>query len=104
MASNGFCPVAAAADIVGRKWALLVIHNLLEKPLGFNELKRGMNGVSSKTLSNSLSFLTAEKIVERTVHQNSPIRVEYSLTDKGKEMEGMMEEMRKWGGTWLQPD
>ncbi|MFQ5887793.1 MAG: winged helix-turn-helix transcriptional regulator, partial [Candidatus Hydrothermarchaeales archaeon] len=78
MTSGGFCPVAGTADIVGRKWALIVIHNLLEASLGFNELKRRIEGISSKTLSNSLAYLTMEGIVKRKVHQNSPIRVEYS--------------------------
>ena len=102
MTRNRFCPVSAAADIVGRKWALIVVHSLLDKPLGFNELKRLIQGVSSKTLSNSLSFLTHEGIVERKVHQNSPIRVEYSLSKKGGEMKGMIEEMKGWGETWIQ--
>jgi DNA-binding HxlR family transcriptional regulator len=99
--SKEFCPVAAAADIVGRKWALIAIHNLLEGPLGFNELKRCMKGISSKALSHSLTYLTEEGIIERSVYQNSPIRVEYSLTRKGKEMEGFLNEMRRWGETWL---
>jgi DNA-binding HxlR family transcriptional regulator len=101
MSSRDFCPVAETADIVGRKWALIVIHNLLEAPKGFNELKRRMNGVSSKTLSNSLNYLSLEGLVERKVYQNSPIRVEYSLTQKGREMKGLIDEMRRWGETWL---
>jgi DNA-binding HxlR family transcriptional regulator len=110
MSENGFCPVAATADIVGRKWALIAIHNLLESPLGFNELKRSINGVSSKTLSNSLTYLTKEGIVSRKVHQNSPIRVEYTLTirveytltQKGREMKGLIGEMKRWGQLWLE--
>ena len=101
MTKNRFCPVSATADIVGRKWTLIVVHNLLDKPLGFNELKRLIQGISSKTLSNSLSYLTQEGIVERKVHQNSPIRVEYSLTKKGREMKGLIEEMKGWGETWI---
>ena len=101
MTENSFCPAAAAAGIVGRKWALIVIHNLLESPRGFNELKRLIPGVSSKTLSNSLSYLTEEQIIERRVYQNSPIRVEYSLTKKGEEMKGLITEMKKWGENWL---
>jgi DNA-binding HxlR family transcriptional regulator len=102
MSENGFCPVVATADIVGRKWALIAIHNLLESPLGFNELKRSINGVSSKTLSNSLTYLTKEGIVSRKVHQNSPIRVEYTLTQKGREMKGLIGEMKRWGQLWLE--
>lgn len=101
MSNEQFCPVAAAADIVGRKWALIIIHNLLETPLRFNELKRGIGGISSKTLSNSLAFLCEEEIVERKVYQNSPIRVEYSLTEKGDNMKILIEDMKSWGQSWL---
>jgi len=101
MTTDSFCPVAAAAEIVGRKWALIVIHNLMESPRGFNELKRLIKGVSSKTLSNSLAFMTEEGIIERQVYQNSPIRVEYSLTEKGVEMKRLMDEMKKWGESRL---
>lgn len=101
MPKNTFCPVSATADIVGRKWALIVIYNLMDTSLGFNELKRRINTVSSKTLSNSLAYLAKEGIVERTVHQNSPIRVEYSVTPKGREMKDLIKEMKAWGETWL---
>jgi len=59
-----------------------------------------MNGVSSKTLSGSLSYLADQDIVNRKVYQNSPIRVEYSLTEKGMGMKGLIEEMRHWGEIW----
>ena len=99
--SGNFCPVAGAAEIISRKWALIVIHTLLEGPLGFNELKRGIDGLSSKTLSNSLSYLSDEGIIDRRVFQNSPIRVEYSLTDKGEALNPLLTEMRQWGTTWI---
>ncbi len=101
MTDPGFCPVAAAAEIVGRRWALIVVHNLMDGPLGFNELKRHIGVVSSKTLSNSLSFLSDQGIVDRKVYQNSPIRVEYSLTKKGFEMKSFLEDMKRWGEVWL---
>ncbi len=101
MNNSAFCPVASAAQIIGRKWALIVIHNLLDGPLGFNELKRRIPGVSSKMLSNSLTLLSKQEIVERQVYQNSPIRVEYSLTQKGLEMKGILHEMKSWGEGWL---
>lgn len=98
-----FCPVAEASSIVGRKWVIIVIHNLLEEPLGFNELKKRISGISSKTLSMSLSYLTETQIIDRTVHSNSPIRVEYRLTEKGLDMKNMLDEMKQWSSRWLAP-
>ncbi len=101
MNRDGICPVVATAEIIGRRWALIIIHNLSDDPLGFNELKRRIDGISSKTLSNSLAYLAEEGIVARAVHSNSPIRVEYSLTQKGLDMKQLIGDMREWGEKWL---
>ncbi len=101
MKNDGVCPVVATAEVIGRRWALIIINNLMDGPLGFNELKRRINGVSSKTLSMGLVYLADEGIVARTVHSNSPIRVEYSLTQKGLDLKHLIEEMRGWGERWL---
>lgn len=101
MSNNGICPVVGTADIIGKRWALIIIHNLTEGALGFNDLKRRIGDISSKTLSTSLAYLAEEGIVARTVHSNSPIRVEYSLTEKGSDLEYLIEAMRGWGEKWL---
>ncbi len=101
MAFDGICPVVATAEIISKRWALIIVNNLTEGPLGFNELKRCTGDISSKTLSTSLAYLAEEGIVARTVHSNSPIRVEYSLTQKGSDLEYLIEAMRGWGEKWL---
>ncbi|MFQ5815768.1 MAG: winged helix-turn-helix transcriptional regulator [Candidatus Hydrothermarchaeaceae archaeon] len=101
MKNEGLCPVVTTAKIIGKRWALIIRHNLLDNPLGFNELKRRVDGISSKTLSTSLSYLVEKGIVARSVHTNSPIRVEYSLTQKGMDLKPLIEDMRYWGEKWL---
>jgi DNA-binding HxlR family transcriptional regulator len=80
---------------------MITIRYLLSGPVKFNQLKRDMGNVSSKTLSRSLNHLMRQGLVERRVLDNSPISVEYSLTDKGRELNGALQAMAKWGNRWL---
>lgn len=95
-----FCPVTETARIIGKKWYLIILHALLDKPTGFNDLKRAVRGISAKVLSENLSELEAHGLVNRTVYSESPIRVEYSLTDKGRELDGVFNAMKNWGEKW----
>jgi DNA-binding HxlR family transcriptional regulator len=101
MRPKEFCPVAETVNLVGKKWTLLIIYNLLTGNKRFNELKACMNGISSKTLSKELSTLVEKGIVERKVHPKPPIRVEYSLTEMGRDLEELIGGMRSWGSKWL---
>lgn len=101
MMRKEICPVVGTAEIISKRWVLIIIHNLTQGPLGFNDLKKRIGEISSKTLSTSLAYLAEEGIVARTVHSNSPIRVEYSLTQKGSDLEHLIEAMRGWGEKWL---
>ena len=94
------CPVTETAKIIGKKWYLIILHELTRHPMGFNELKRAVRGISAKVLSENLSELEAKGLVDRTVYSESPIRVEYSLTDKGRELDGIFLSMRVWGEKW----
>ena len=95
------CPVTEAIKLIGKKWNLLILKNLSERRMRFNELKRNLDGVSSKTLSESLTYLSSEGLIVRDVKVNSPIRVEYSLTKKANGLKPVLEDMRKWGKKWL---
>lgn len=94
------CPVTETAKIIGKKWYLIILHELTRSPMGFNELKRAVRGISAKVLSENLSELEARGLLVRSVYSESPIRVEYALTDKGRELDGIFLSMRVWGEKW----
>lgn len=94
------CPVTETAKIIGKKWYLIILHELTRTPMGFNELKRAVRGISAKVLSENLGELESRGLLTRTVYSESPIRVEYSLTDKGRELDGIFLSMRVWGEKW----
>ncbi len=95
-------PLAATASILGRKWHPLIVAELLENgPLGFNELKARVNGISDKVLSESLENLQDHGVVERTVIDDKPVRVEYSLTPLGAQLELTLAGMEQWGERYL---
>ena len=94
------CPVTETAKIIGKKWYLIILHELTRQPMGFNELKRAVRGISAKVLSENLGELESKGLLTRTVYSESPIRVEYGLTDKGRELDGIFVSMRIWGEKW----
>src|SRR5213592_1172776 len=104
MATNDTCPVCATADIVCGKWTLLVIRDLAEGRSRFCELERSLEGISPRTLSLRLRALEEEGIVERHTFPEVPPRVEYALTDKGKALVPLVEDMRSYGRRWLSDD
>lgn len=91
------CPVATTVQLIGSKWKLLILRDLLSRPWRFNELRRDLEGVSQKVLTDSLRALEADGIVRRTVYPEVPPRVEYSLTDLGKSLKPILDAMRVWG-------
>jgi DNA-binding HxlR family transcriptional regulator len=92
-------------DIVGRKWnPVLLYHLLTDEALGFSELKRRVDGISSKMLSESLSDLEEQDLVERELLSDQPVRVEYTLTDRGESLEPILSEMVHWGGEHVEGD
>ena len=91
------CPVATTERLIGSKWKLLIIRNLLQRPWRFNELKKNLEGISQKVLTDSLRSMEADGIVTRTVYPEVPPRVEYSLTDLGRSLKPVLDAMRTWG-------
>lgn len=94
------CPVTETAKIIGKKWYLIILHELTRGPMGFNELKRAVRGISAKVLSENLVELDSRGLLTRSVYSASPMRVEYALTDKGRELDGIFLSMRVWGEKW----
>ena len=104
MASNDTCPVCRTAEIVCGKWTLLVIRDLAEGRSRFCELERSLQGISPRTLSLRLRALEEEGVVERQTFPEVPPRVEYALTDKGRALVPLIEDMRTYGLQWLAGD
>jgi DNA-binding HxlR family transcriptional regulator len=101
MAFDNSCPVCRTAEIVCGKWTLLVIRDLAEGRSRFCELERSLRGISPRTLSLRLRALEEAGIVERQTFPEVPPRVEYALTDKGRALVPLVEDMRAYGLEWL---
>ena len=91
------CDVATTVQIIGNKWKLLIMRNLLMRPWRFNELRKSLDGVSQKVLTDSLRQLESHGIILRTVYREAPPRVEYSLTELGESMRPVLSAMGDWG-------
>ena len=95
------CPVARTAEIVSGKWTLLIIRDLTTGTKRFSELERSLVGISPKTLSERLTALERESVLQRRTYAEVPPKVEYSLTPKGQALFEVIEAMRSYGRTWL---
>lgn len=91
------CPVATTLRLIGNKWKIFVIQRLLDRPYGFNELQRSIEGISEKVLSQNLKSLEADGIVTRTVIPEVPVRTEYALSETGESMRPIIMSMAEWG-------
>jgi DNA-binding HxlR family transcriptional regulator len=95
------CPVCRTAEIVCAKWTLLLVRELGEGRSRFCELERSLTGISPRTLSLRLRALEEEGIVARQTYAEVPPRVDYTLTDKGRALLPIIEQMRAYGERWL---
>ena len=100
------CDVATTVQIIGNNWKLLIMRNLLMRPWRFNELRKSLDGVSQKVLTDSLRQMIddglayrrdSDGIILRTVYPEVPPRVEYSLTELGESMRPVLSAMGDWG-------
>lgn len=91
------CPVATTVALIGSKWKLLIIRNLRVRPWRFNELRKDLEGISQKVLTDSLRSLEKDGIVTRTVYPEVPPRVEYALSELGESMRPIINSMESWG-------
>ena len=91
------CPVATTVSLIGSKWKLLIMRNLLARPWRFNELQRDLEGISQKVLTDSLRSMEADGIITRTVYPEVPPHVEYALSETGESMRPIIEAMEAWG-------
>ena len=91
------CPVATTVQLIGSKWKLLILRNLLQRPWRFNELKRSLEGISQKVLTDSLRSMESDGLITRTVYPEVPPRVEYALSGLGESMRPIIAAMEQWG-------
>ena len=91
------CPVATTVQLIGSKWKLLILRNLLVRPWRFNELRKGLDGISQKVLTDSLRSMEEDGIITRTVYPEVPPRVEYALSELGESMRPIFKSMEDFG-------
>ncbi len=96
------CPVATTVSLIGSKWKLLIMRNLLVRPWRFNELQKSLDGISQKVLTDSLRSMEADGIITRTVYPEVPPRVEYALSELGESMQPIIKSMEAWGNNYKQ--
>ena len=94
------CPVATTVQLIGNKWKLLILRNLLVRPWRFNELQKDLEGISQKVLTDSLRSMEADGIITRTVYPEVPPRVEYALSELGESMRPILAAMETWGNAY----
>ena len=91
------CPVATAVQLIGNKWKLLILRNLLVRPWRFNEMLRSIPGISQKVLTDNLRALERVDLITRTVYPEVPPRVEYALSELGETMRPIISALETWG-------
>ena len=90
-------PCCDNRTMVGSKWKLLILRNLLARPWRFNELRKNLEGISQKVLTDSLRSMEEDGIITRTVYPEVPPRVEYSLSELYESMRPIIKAMEQWG-------
>ena len=92
------CPIARALDVIGEKWSLLILRDLLRKgPLRFQDFEVGLKSVAPNTLSTRLKALEAQGVIGTRLYEKHPPRYEYYLTDKGKALSPVLKALYAWG-------
>jgi len=100
-AGNGVCPhFHAAIELIGKRWTGAIVAALTEGPLRFGELARAVPGLSDRLLSQRLRELEDEGLVEREVEPGAPVRVVYSLSEKGADLDPAIRELKQWAKRW----
>mgnify|MGYP003490188905 FL=1 len=100
MKQTELCPrLSKAMELIGKRWTALIIYQLLDGPKRFNAIEHSLP-ISGRLLSERLKELEKEEIVFRKIYSEVPVRVEYSLTEKGKALESAVREIERWSKDW----
>lgn len=98
---NSSCPVERTLYILRDVWTFMILRDLCPDSKGFNQLKKSVEGISSRMLSEKLKFLEQEGVITRNVSNVRPVRVSYVLTEKGQSLGGVVDTLRNWGEKWI---
>ncbi|MCY0865712.1 MAG: helix-turn-helix domain-containing protein [Sulfobacillus sp.] len=102
MSDIDLCPrFEAAVGLIGKRWTGLIVEVLLKRPLRFSEISQAIPQLSDRMLAERLKELEAAGIVERHVYPDTPVRVEYSLTAKGRDLAPVMDALHQWANRWI---
>ncbi len=102
MSREAVCPVAATARILGMRWTLEIVHNLRQRRR-FCELQKRVKNVNPTTLSQRLKFLESQGVLRRMLISDMPLHVEYELTEKGRDLLPILDDMARWANAWIGP-
>lgn len=91
------CPVELTLVMISNKWKVLILRDLIEGTKRFGELKKSINGISQKVLTQNLRDMEEDGLVKRKVYAEVPPRVEYTLTDTGYSLKPILDSMQNWG-------
>lgn len=97
---NVECSIEKALAVLNGKWTFLILRDLFNGAKRFGELRKSLDGVSPKTLSERLKELEAKGVVIRTAYPTIPPAVEYRLTEKGESLKPIIKAMKLWGAQW----
>lgn len=96
------CPVATTLMLIGNKWKIFIIQQLMDRPFRFSELRRAIPGISEKVLTDNLRAMEKDGLITRTVFPEVPPRTEYALSELGYTMRPIIESMATWGTGYQQ--
>ncbi|AKG74405.1 winged helix-turn-helix transcriptional regulator [Salinicoccus halodurans] len=103
MKQSTLCPrFEKAVSLLSQRWTALVIYQMLDAPQRFGAIQSAI-GVSGKVLSDRLKDMEQEELVKRDVYPETPVIIEYSLTDKGRSLEPVLRDIEKWSQDWIPP-
>jgi DNA-binding HxlR family transcriptional regulator len=101
-ARGSFCPhFQKAIELVGKRWSGTILRALLGRPKRFSEISAAIDNISDRSLSLRLKELERENLVIRRVEATQPVSVVYELTDKGRDLEGVIAAVERWAHDWV---
>src|SRR5215207_3366679 len=103
--SEQSCPnFQRAVELLGKRWTALILRVLLAGPQRFSEIADQIEGVSDRMLSERLKEFEAEGVIERRVYPETPVRIEYRLTEKGQALDAVIEAIATWSHQWIEAE
>lgn len=94
------CPVEVTLSLIGDKWKVLILRDLMNHTLRFGELKKSIGSISTKVLTEKLRAMEDDGLVKRRIYAEVPPRVEYSLTDLGSSLDPVLTSLKEWGASY----